>query len=214
MLSLSWLKPTNPLAQKLTNKKAPPTLEGLFTFTMKKILTMFISRIVFAFSMLINYSCHSQKPNTEALVNNPKFNQKISSMLNFDVPIMGVHELSTKQSNYVILDARDKLEFDIAHIKGAKLIGYEHFDKSVLNKIPKDSKIVVYCSIGYRSEKIALKLKKLGYSNVFNLYGSIFEWVNQGNAVYDKNEILSHRIHTYNKEWSKWVDNCKCEKVW
>jgi len=33
----------------------------------------------------------------------------------------------------------------------------------------------VYCSLGIRSEVIAKKLKKAGYTNVFNLYGGIFE---------------------------------------
>ena len=164
--------------------------------------------------LFLNIACQAQKPNTEALVLNPKFNKEVSSMLSFRVPVIGVNDLVKDQKNYVILDAREKEEFDIGHIKGAIYVGYKNFDKKSINSIPKESKIVVYCSVGYRSEKIGEKLQKLGYRNVYNLYGSIFEWVNRGNQVYDVNEKLSHRIHTYNKDWSKWVDNCKCEKVW
>jgi len=169
--------------------------------------------LIFGF-FLFAFSCKGQKPNTEALILNPKFNRKISAMLNFSIPFIGVKELEKNQDKVIILDAREKEEFDIGHIKGAKYLGYNNFNKESLSSIPKDAKIVVYCSIGYRSEKMGTRLKKMGYSNVQNLYGSIFEWVNQGNPIYDSNEKRSHRIHTYNKDWSKWVDNCKCEKVW
>ena len=37
-----------------------------------------------------------------------------------------------------------------------------------------------------RSEKIGKKLLDMGYTNVKNLYGSIFEWANQGNILVDQ----------------------------
>ena len=72
----------------------------------------------------------------------------------------------------------------------------------------------MYCSIGYRSEKVGEELKKMGFKNVYNLYGSIFEWVNQGNEVVDENEKVTEKVHTYNKRWSKWIEDGKAEKVW
>ncbi|MBU2047030.1 MAG: rhodanese-like domain-containing protein, partial [Bacteroidetes bacterium] len=58
----------------------------------------------------------------------------------------------------------------------------------------------------YRSEKIAEKLIHDGYKNVFNLYGGIFEWGNEGNPIYKDNGIQTTEIHTYNKKWAKWVE--------
>ena len=52
----------------------------------------------------------------------------------------------------------------------------------------------MYCSIGKRSEKVTQKLKKAGYNNVSNLYGGIFEWVNQGNEVVDTNNKVQIRF--------------------
>ena len=49
----------------------------------------------------------------------------------------------------------------------------------------KSDTIVLYCSIGYRSEKIGEKLVEMGYGHVFNLYGGIFEWVNRDLPVYN-----------------------------
>jgi len=54
----------------------------------------------------------------------------------------------------------------------------------------------------------------MGYKNVYNLYGSIFEWVNDGNEVVDKNNKPTDEVHTYNKKWSKWVEEGKAKKIW
>ncbi|MBU0695313.1 MAG: rhodanese-like domain-containing protein, partial [Bacteroidetes bacterium] len=83
---------------------------------------------------------------------------------------------------------------------------YIWFDMRKVYDIPKDAIVVVYCSVGYRSEKIAEKLIHDGYKNVFNLYGGIFEWGNEGNPIYKDNGIQTTEIHTYNKKWAKWVE--------
>ena len=127
---------------------------------------------------------------------------------------MGVDELMEMQEDVILLDARPQSEFDVSHIKGAKRIGYKKIDKAALEGIDKNEQIVLYCSIGYRSEKVGETLKKMGYKNVYNLYGSIFEWVNQGNEIVDKNGRKTEKVHTYNKRWSKWVEDGKAEKVW
>jgi len=63
----------------------------------------------------------------------------------------------------------------------------------------------VYCSLGIRSEDIAEKLKKAGYNNVLNLYGGIFEWKNKDFTVYNSEGTQTEKIHTFSKEWSKWL---------
>ena len=70
---------------------------------------------------------------------------------------------------------------------------------------------MLYCSVGYRSEKVAEKMKKAGFTAVYNLYGSIFEWVNAGYPVVTNDGNQTNIIHTYNKKWGQWVtsDNIK-----
>ncbi len=65
-----------------------------------------------------------------------------------------------------------------------------------LKNLDKDKPVVVYCSVGYRSEKIAEKLEKEGFTQVYNLYGGIFEWVNQDNPVYNE-KGKTNNIHPY-----------------
>jgi rhodanese-related sulfurtransferase len=112
-----------------------------------------------------------------------------------------------KLENPIILDTRERKEFDVSHIENANCVGYDNFD---LKKIKEKYKnlndtIVVYCSVGIRSEIIGTKLKAVGYKNVFNLYGGIFEWKNKTELVVDNNKIPTENVHTFSKKWSVYL---------
>jgi rhodanese-related sulfurtransferase len=130
------------------------------------------------------------------------------------VPYIYVDHLQAISNEVILLDAREKKEFQTSHLKGAKFVGYTTFKlKNTLKKLPnKKATIVVYCSLGIRSEDIAEKLKKEGYSNVLNLYGGIFEWKNKGNPVFDSEVKITEKVHAFSEEWSKWL--LKGEKVY
>lgn len=123
------------------------------------------------------------------------------------VPYISVQELAMPKTEAIILDAREPEEYDTSHLKDAICVGYDLFNiETVLDTIKnKDEQIVVYCSLGIRSEDIAEKLKKAGYNNVFNLYGGIFEWKNKDFLVYNFEEIETENVHTFSKEWSQWL---------
>lgn len=142
------------------------------------------------------------------------FDQTIRNYLSFSVPVVSVEALADRlqDTNLVVLDTRSRAEFDLSHIPGSIFGGYGTFDVGAL-ELAKDAEIVVYCSIGYRSEKIGEKLIKKGFSNVHNLYGSIFEWVNQGHPVVDSSGTV-RKIHTYNRKWSQYVKDPDVEKQW
>jgi len=122
------------------------------------------------------------------------------------VPYITVSTLKSAPS-FVLLDARELKEYEISHIKDALFVGFNTFDsKKFLTVVPdKNDTIVVYCSVGVRSEIIGEKLQKLGYKKVFNLYGGIFDWKNSGEEVLNSEGIKTDSIHTFNKEWSKYL---------
>lgn len=107
----------------------------------------------------------------------------------------------------ILLDTRKKEEFEVSHLKGAIWVGHKKFDEQrVLDTIMnKATPIVVYCSIGVRSEHIGEKLLKLGYTNVKNLFGGIFEWKNLDGEVYNPKGVATDSVHAYNKHWSKFL---------
>jgi rhodanese-related sulfurtransferase len=167
---------------------------------------------LFVLLLLSNIGC-AQKTTTKASCNNPDFDNKVRKLLNLTVTPITPEDLK-QMDGALLLDIREKEEYDVSHIEGAEYMGYNDYDASLLKDLPKETPIVVYCSIGYRSEKIGEKIQKLGFTKVYNLYGSIFEWINQGNPVVDNNNNPTDKVHTYNKNWSKWVEDGKAVKVW
>ncbi|MCA1764405.1 MAG: rhodanese-like domain-containing protein [Cryomorphaceae bacterium] len=110
-----------------------------------------------------------------------------------------------------ILDAREKKEFDVSHIAQSRFVGYEDFDINRLEGISKSDTVVVYCSVGKRSEDIARKIKEAGYANVYNYFGGIFDWTNRGLPVVDNKNNKTSCVHPYSKMWGIWVNNLeKC----
>lgn len=76
---------------------------------------------------------------------------------------------------------------------------------SSVSNIPKNAQIIIYCSIGARSQTIAEKLIEAGYTNVQNLYGGIFHWANSGYPMVNDQSKSTGSVHGYSKEWAKWV---------
>ena len=110
-----------------------------------------------------------------------------------------------KPESVILLDARKKEEYDVSHLKAAIWIGHKEFEENdVLGKVPnKEDSIVVYCSIGVRSENIGERLIEMGYKNVQNLYGGIFEWKNNGGKVYNLKGKEPDSVHAFSKHWGK-----------
>lgn len=175
---------------------------------MKKII---ISLFLFLFIGHITVAQNlAERPHTL----DTTFDKTVDKLIDYSVPVIGVEELKQLQTEFFLFDTREKEEYEVSHIEGAKYLGHKDFDIERLGDLPKDCKIIVYCSVGYRSEKIGEELMLLGYTNVFNLYGSIFDWVNRGNPVVDKEGKVTPKVHTYNWAWSKWVDQSQAERVW
>lgn len=148
------------------------------------------------FLLFVSFSCFSQKTIPDVL---KQFNQN-------SVPYITISELKIKK-NMLLFDAREEAEFNISHIKNAQFVGFNKFNAKKIKQNCQNlnTTIVVYCSIGVRSEKIGEKLLKMGYKNVFNLYGGIFEWKNQNQPVYDSNELETENVHAFSKEWSNYL---------
>ena len=145
------------------------------------------------------------------LVKDVSYDKMLAGMLDStQVPFISVDQLSKNPDQYLILDARAREEFEVSHIPGAIWIGYDEYQRDRIQNLSEDKPVVVYCSVGYRSEKIGRKLQE-HFSSVYNLYGSIFEWANQSRPLVNEGDT-TQSLHTYNKRWSKWVTNTKIQK--
>lgn len=108
------------------------------------------------------------------------------------------------RDSIVLLDTRTYQEFEVSHIQGARWVGFDDFNLNKVDSLPKDTTIVLYCSVGYRSDLVGKKLEEAGYQRVFNLWGGIFAWINDGAAVY-ANHKPTNQIHPYSPTWGFWL---------
>lgn len=139
---------------------------------------------------------------TNFLVAQRSIEKTLEKLNKESVPYITVAELQ-QQDSLIILDTRELEEYKVSHLKNAIWVGYDNFDSHQLKLQDKNQKIVVYCSIGVRSENIGEKLLANGYSNVQNLYGGIFKWVEEDLPVYDSEENRTENVHVFSKYWGK-----------
>lgn len=171
----------------------------------------YLARDMNRFLILAFFSFMTASACTQAQVTEVDFHDMLDGMYQNTVPLIKVDEVGSP-TTYLFLDTREPEEFKVSHIPGARLTGYDHFDPSMLADIPKNQPIIVYCSVGYRSERIGEKLQKLGFTQVRNLYGGIFDWMSSGQSVVNETNQATEDVHTYNRMWSKWAFTGN--KVW
>ncbi len=169
---------------------------------LKKILT---SIIFLAILLIFPCSAYSQQVNSKA------YHLMLRSLLAHNIPEISVSQIPQDAASLLFLDARSLQEYQVSHIRNAIWVGYKDFRFSRIPPGSGNRNIIVYCSVGYRSEKIAAQLQKAKYTHVKNLYGGIFEWVNENRPVYDSVGV-TQRIHAYNHLWGIWLK--KGEKVY
>lgn len=92
------------------------------------------------------------------------------------VKINGTQARSYIKQGALLIDVRTKEEYDSNHIEGAINIPLDDISSQIESKVKKkDKKIIVYCQSGNRSNMARGILKKLGYTNIYDL-GSINNW--------------------------------------
>ncbi len=97
---------------------------------------------------------------------------------NMEIYDIGMTELVEKQEHgAIVVDVRSTQEYNENHIYGSINIPYYLINKNVYNILPnREKEIIVYCGVGSRSKMAYKKLLKLGYKNIYNLYGGIENW--------------------------------------
>ena len=102
-----------------------------------------------------------------------------------------------QEAQPLLLDARTPQEYSVSHLGRAQLVPANA--QTALPGLDSSTPIVTYCSIGYRSARLAQQLQSMGYKNVSNLEGSIFQWANEGRPVYREQQV--EQVHPYNQVW-------------
>lgn len=109
------------------------------------------------------------------------------------------------RSQPLLLDARTSPEYQYSHLAGARRIDPIRPLLRHMEAFARDTPIVVYCSVGYRSARVARWLGRQGFTNVRTLEGSLFAWANEGRPmVTDGRPVM--QVHPYNEFWGRLLE--------
>lgn len=106
--------------------------------------------------------------------------------------------------NYQVLDTREKEEFEVSHLQGAKWVGFDTFNLEKVEGLDKSQPVLVYCTVGSRSQDIGKKLREAGFKQVYNLYGGIIHWSNENKPLF-RDTLPTQQVHTYSRTWGVWL---------
>ena len=95
------------------------------------------------------------------------------------IPNMDVKELRERLDEVMLIDVRQRSEWDAGHIPGAF-----HFEGGRVAweelPFPQDKPLAIQCSSGNRSMSVSSVLRRRGYRNVFQVEGGIKQWERNG----------------------------------
>lgn len=118
------------------------------------------------------------------------------------------HHLTTEEWNkilktekdYVLIDTRNWYEYKIGTFKGALNPNIDKFtdfpEYLEQQKIPKDKKMLIFCTGGIRCERGILELQRQGYNNVYQLEGGILKYLKESPNDQFEGEcfVFDHRV--------------------
>ena len=102
----------------------------------------------------------------------------------------------------VLLDARTGPEYALSHLHGAMRVDPRAPSLKPLAAFPRDTPIVVYSRVGFRSARVARWLDRQGFRRVFDLPGGIFAWANEQRPM-ESNGRPATQVHPYTTMWAR-----------
>ena|SRR3989344_5695829 len=99
-----------------------------------------------------------------------------------DITVQEVQSMFKKKEDFIIVDVREKSEYDLGNIKQAINIPLSNISKfkfGDLEKVNKNKPIILHCRSGSRSKQALQVLKTKGYKNVKSLSGGIKAWADE-----------------------------------
>ncbi|MGE0532098.1 MAG: rhodanese-like domain-containing protein [Hyphomonadaceae bacterium] len=128
---------------------------------------------------------------TEALRVNMSGGVSVAQLLSeaaAEVPFMSMEEVKNRvaagANDLIVLDVREKEQFDAGHIPQAKHLSRGQLELRVNEAFPDPTvRIVTYCEVGKISTLAAATLRRMGFTRVLALDGGMKAWREKGFPV-------------------------------
>ena len=142
---------------------------------MIKKITIWIIALSFAACATQNFG--STVKTSDQLVKDAKASIK-------EVSIDDVKKMIDSREKIIILDVRDKDEFETGYIPGAINLSRGMLEFKISTLIPdKNAAIIVYCGIDLRGPLATKTLNEFGYKNAVNINGGLKAWKAAGYPI-------------------------------
>lgn len=97
-----------------------------------------------------------------------------------------------------ILDVRDENEFDVSHLTGAL-----RYEEELLEGLDPNAPVLVYCTVGLRSNKLAQTLREQGFNEIIELQDGLIGWSNAQLPLVNSSNKITDSIHVYNQYFGR-----------
>lgn len=97
-------------------------------------------------------------------------------MLAPEISAQDFQQLRQQPNAPVLLDVREKWEYDTAHLPDSRLMPMGDVPSRANTELDPDAHIVVLCHHGARSLNVAMWLRQQGFDNAQSLAGGIDAW--------------------------------------
>ena len=100
--------------------------------------------------------------------------------LEFEIDCLGVKSLMASEEKFYLLDVRTPDEHAIVSLPEATLIPMQEIvDRVGELEAYRQDRIVVFCHLGGRSQRVAMWLREQGFDRAQNMSGGIDAWTQQ-----------------------------------
>jgi molybdopterin/thiamine biosynthesis adenylyltransferase/rhodanese-related sulfurtransferase len=111
-----------------------------------------------------------------------------------------VNRLIESGEDFVLVDVRERDEWENGFIPGANLLGRGHLESRIANVAPNgDEHIVLYCAGGVRSLMAAYNLEMMGYTHVKSMATGFSGWAREGRPVATRKSLTQSQIARYSR---------------
>ncbi|QIX63148.1 rhodanese-like domain-containing protein [Hymenobacter sp. BT18] len=153
-------------------------------------------------------ACGQQREPAPSSTSMSAYDHMLRLLFKPTVPYIQSRELAEllrkNPAGVLLLDTRGAAEYQVSHLPGARFVDFTAFRQLNLQGLARTQPVVVYCSVGARSEQVGAWLREQGFRNVHNLYGGLFQWVNDGHGVVNA-QGPTEKVHPYSVLWRPWL---------
>jgi len=110
------------------------------------------------------------------------------------------HEAGRENQEFVLVDVREKHEWNEGHIPGAVHVPRGYLELQVEEAVPdKDKTVVLYCAGGVRSLMAGATLQQMGYKNVVSMAGGFGAWKGNGYSFVQPRTMSEAQAKRYSR---------------